>query len=399
MNPSIIAFVIFALMLAISDVLAVKSKAILDSMLTFSVLLCVAFWCGMPYDYVTDSGFLPIAYVCLALLLTNMGSCISFNQFVQEWKTVVIGFVMVAVICVSVYFTGSIFIDKLYAYAGAPVVAGSFVSYLTMAEPLKEAGLNDVAAFCLLTMIAQSIVGIPFASLLVKKEAKRFIDSGEYKSYVGLSDETTDSETSSGKKRTRFIPQFPEKYNKSSVLLAKLGLVAMAGCGISAALNGELNFLCCCLIVGVVFAQIGFLDQDALHKAGADGLVMLIAVVYAFESVYQITPSMFVSLVKPFLVVMAIGILTILVGGLIIGKLFRISYLMTTAIGLTALFGFPATYYIAMEVAEACSKNSEEKNALEKYLVPKLMVAGFATVSIGSVIAASVMLPGLMARI
>ena len=128
-------------------------------------------------------------------------------------------------------------------------------------------------------------------------------------------------------------------------------------------------------------------------------MVMLIAVVYAFESVYQITPSMFVSLVKPFQVVMAIGILTILVGGLIIGKLFRISYLMTTAIGLTALFGFPATYYIAMEVAEACSKNSEEKNALEKYLVPKLMVAGFATVSIGSVIAASVMLPGLMARI
>lgn len=142
MNPSIIAFVIFALMLAISDVLAVKSKAILDSMLTFSVLLCVAFWCGMPYDYVTDSGFLAIAYVCLALLLTNMGSCISFNQFVQEWKTVVIGFVMVAIICVSVYFGGSIFIDKLYAYAGAPVVAGSFVSYLTMAEPLKEAGLN-----------------------------------------------------------------------------------------------------------------------------------------------------------------------------------------------------------------------------------------------------------------
>lgn len=186
-------------MLAISDVLAVKSKAILDSMLTFSVLLCVAFWCGMPYDYVTDSGFLPIAYVCLALLLTNMGSCISFNQFVQEWKTVVIGFVMVAVICVSVYFTGSIFIDKLYAYAGAPVVAGSFVSYLTMAEPLKEAGMNDVAAFCLLTMIAQSVVGIPVASLLVKREAKRFIDSGEYKSYVGMSGETTDSETSSGK--------------------------------------------------------------------------------------------------------------------------------------------------------------------------------------------------------
>lgn len=248
-------------------------------------------------------------------------------------------------------------------------------------------------------MIAQSVVGIPVASLLVKREAKRFIDSGEYKSYVGMSDETTDSETSSGKKRFRFIPQFPEKYNKSSVLLAKLGLVAMAGCGISAAVNGKLNFLFCCLIVGVIFAQIGFLDQDALHKAGADGLVMLIAVLYAFESVYQITPAMFISLVKPFLVVMAIGILTILIAGLIIGKILRISYPMTATIGLTALFGFPATYYIAMEVAEACSKSSEEKEALEKYLVPKLMVAGFATFSIGSVIAASVMLPGLMARI
>lgn len=214
MNPSIIAFVIFALMLAISDVLAVKSKAILDSMLTFSVLLCVAFWCGMPYDYVTDSGFLPIAYVCLALLLTNMGSCISFNQFVQEWKTVVIGFVMVAVICVSVYFTGSIFIDKLYAYAGAPVVAGSFVSYLTMAEPLKEAGMNDVAAFCLLTMIAQSVVGIPVASLLVKREAKRFIDSGEIQQIVCFAGEVGPC----GNGRMRYLGCC-ERKTKLSVLL------------------------------------------------------------------------------------------------------------------------------------------------------------------------------------
>lgn len=172
MNPSIIAFVIFAAMLAVSDILAVRTKALLDSMLTFSVILCIAFWLGMPYSVVEDSQFMNLAYVALALMLTNMGSTITLEQFSREWKTACIGFIQVVFICAIVYFVGSIFMDRIYAYAGAPVVAGGMVAYLVMMEPLQNAGLQTAASFCLLLMIAQSLIGIPITSILIKKDAK-----------------------------------------------------------------------------------------------------------------------------------------------------------------------------------------------------------------------------------
>lgn len=241
-------------------------------------------------------------------------------------------------------------------------------------------------------MIAQSLIGIPITSILIKKDAKRLIATGEIEQYRNLGAPGSEIEK---KSKLRFIPSVPEKYNKSSLLLTKAALVAIAGIALSNLTGGKLNFLICCLIAGIIATQVGFLDENVLQKAGADGLIMLIVLVYTFEGVSTISPQLFVSLLKPFLIIMIIGVAAILIGGFICSKIFKVSFQMASSIGMTALFGFPATYYIAIEVSEACGSNAEEKKALENYLVPRMLVAGFATVSIGSILAASIMLPGL----
>ena len=58
------------------------------------------------------------------------------------------------------------------------------------------------------------------------------------------------------------------------------------------------------------------------------------------------------------------------------------------AIGSTCLFGFPGTYIISQEVVTSLSQNESEKQFLTKRILPKMLIAGFTTVTVASVILA-----------
>jgi hypothetical protein len=74
----------------------------------------------------------------------------------------------------------------------------------------------------------------------------------------------------------------------------------------------------------------------------------------------------------------------------LVGKLIGVSAGMAIAIGSTCLYGFPGNYIIVQEVAESMSSNDEEKKAILDHILPPMIVGGYATVTIGSVIFAGI---------
>jgi hypothetical protein len=68
------------------------------------------------------------------------------------------------------------------------------------------------------------------------------------------------------------------------------------------------------------------------------------------------------------------------------------SFPMAFACSLTALFGFPADYILTTEICRSESQNERERGYLLEEMLPKMLVGGFATVSIASVVIASVFL-------
>ena len=62
------------------------------------------------------------------------------------------------------------------------------------------------------------------------------------------------------------------------------------------------------------------------------------------------------------------------------------------AISVSCLFGFPGTYIISQEVADALSDTDEKKEYILKRILPKMLVAGFTTVTIASVILAGLII-------
>ncbi len=70
-----------------------------------------------------------------------------------------------------------------------------------------------------------------------------------------------------------------------------------------------------------------------------------------------------------------------------LGRAYTPSVLITAA-----LFGFPTDYIVTHEAACNLAKNEAEKNDILDNTLPKMLVGGFATVSVASITIASISL-------
>ena len=388
MNAILAAAVIFVVFAA-GDMISAKTKAIVSMLLVASVVFLVGFWTGVfPTTMFADSTLLSMAGLLVTMLLVHLGTTIKLRDFGAQWRTVIIAAVACIAISAAVYFIGQLIIDRGFALVGAPILSGGVVATLQMQEMAQKADLPQLAVFATLVMCAQGFVGYPVASLCLKSEAKRIkaqLDAGE------LSVASQDAEKAAAASRKKLIPALPAKYNTPNVVLAKVVLVALLSVFVSSLFHDAVNKLVWCLIFGVLCKELGFLDEDALGKANATGIVMPIITLSIFTNLASATPEMVVSMVVPLLVVIVIGTVCFAAVSILVGKLFHYSWQMSVAIGSSCLFGFPGTVIISNEVSESTGTTPEEKAFINAQIMPKMLVAGMVTVSITSVLIAGVM--------
>lgn len=365
---------------AIGEIVSSKTKALLSSMLVGMVLLMVGFWVGLPKDLFETSALLPTAGVCVSMSLVSMGTMIKLRDLIDQWKTFLIGFSAVILIVVFVCGVGPLIIDRVYAFTGAPIVAGGIVAQLVMQEKLTALGNEPAIVFGLLVLVTQSLVGMPVTSFILKKEAKRFLAAGEHKTFMEKQNAAAATE------KKKLFPQLGKEYQKPTILLAKTALVAALSIWLAGLTNGTINGNLVCMIMGVIFCAVGLLEDNILERANSFGLVMILVIVFCSTSLSKATPEMIVSMLFPLLVCLGLGVLSICLGGVIVGKVLKVKPMMAIAIGMTALYGFPGTYNVTTEVAESMGETEEEVEALKAYMLPQMLSAGFATVTIASVV-------------
>ena len=388
MNAILAAAVIFVVF-AVGDMISAKTKAVVSMLLIASIVFLVGFWIGVfPTTLFADSTLLSMAGLLVTMLLVHLGTTIKLRDFGAQWRTVIIAAVSCIAISVAVYFIGSLIIDRGFALVGAPILSGGVVATLQMQEMAQNADLPQLAVFATLVMCAQGFVGYPVASLCLKSEAKRIkaqLDAGE------LSVVSPDAEKAAAAARKKLIPALPAKYNTSNAIIAKVILVALLSTFVSGLFHDAVNKLVWCLVFGVLCKELGFLDEDALGKAHATGIVMPIITLSIFTNLASATPEMVGSMVVPLLVVIVIGTVCFAAVSILVGKLFHYSWQMSVAIGSSCLFGFPGTVIISNEVSESTGTTPEEKAFINAQIMPKMLVAGMVTVSITSVLIAGVM--------
>ncbi|MDK2855908.1 MAG: hypothetical protein PWQ41_1941 [Bacillota bacterium] len=385
----LLALTIVLVIFAIGDIVAVKTKAILSMLFVSSVLLLVGFWSGLPSNILPQSQLVGIGGVLVGLLITHMGTLMKVRDLLSQWKTVIIAAGAVAGIGIFILLVGSPIFGRNVAVVAAPPISGGVVAALIMSEAAKAKGFADLSLLATMLLVAQGFIGYPLSSILLTREARRIVSRPEL--VRALPETAASLENAADKGAFGFrLPQLPKEYQTNFVLLAKLSIVAYASVLIAGLMHNVIHPLVVSLIVGIVAHEIGLLEDNIFEKANGLGLAMAGLLAVVFGNLASATPAMVTKLLAPLAGTLALGVVGIALFTLVLGRIFGYSLEMAITIGLTALYGFPGTYILSHEAARAVARNEEEKQAILHHILPKMLVAGFTTVTISSVILAGI---------
>ena len=388
----ILSFTFVLVTFAVADLIAIKTKSIVSSMFTCSVIFIVGFWLGVPQTLFSDSTMHAIGAMLITSLLAHMGTMISLKELKAQWKTVLIATGAVIGIALIVLTVGPMLMGRNEALVAAPVISGGVIAALKMQETMISTGVanaESLAVFATVLMVMEGFIGYPVASLMLRKEAKRIKSALDNNTYVRPVNDEEEN------KRKKLIPQPKEDVDSDNFYLAKVAIVALLATLAAEGLKQltgvniiDKNIMS--LLFGIVGHEIGFLDSGILAKANANGLAMAALMAVVFSSLSYATPEVLLEILPNIIIAQILGVIGYAVFSLIVGKLLNVSPWLSIAIGSTANYGFPGTYVISKEVSKAVGETQEEKEIILEAILPKMLVGGFITVSIASVFLASI---------
>ena len=384
MHPAMAFFILMAF-LALGELVSVKTRAIVPSILIFLILLLVGVWGGfLPKEIIDLGGFSEaMTEVIMVIIVVNMGSSLSLDSLKKEWKTVLIGVGAILGIAAVILPIGSIIYDWQTA-----VVAAFEMSKTSLAK-----GLPHLSTIALLLLALQEFPVYFILPGLLRSETLRRLDlfrKGELKA-VAAEEEIT---------KKRLIPAIPEKYMDTSTYLALLGFVGMLAI-LASMLSGKIfhsfgidfkiSPTIFALFFGIIAGEIGLLERKSLQKANCFGFFVVASVVGVMGGLVNSSMEEILALIIPLVVLIFLGIIGMAIGGIIIGKMLKITWQMSFAIALNCLIGFPVNFLLTNEAINVLAKTEEEKDFLSNTMVPTMLVGGFTTVTLGSVVFAGIL--------
>lgn len=399
---AVLAFVVVMLVWTVSDWVAKKTRSLLSSLFVASIIFLIGFMTGVfPEDLLQASSLLGLAGVVVGFIIVHLGTMISLDDFKKQWKTLLIGIATVIGIGVLLLAAAAIFgggprsvneygdlisVGRDYAIAGIGALSGGTISVLIVQEAALGVGLTTVAAFPVLIAALQGLFGFPLTSLLLRREASRLKD--EFR--AGRIEAPVVAEV--GAASEGLLPSF---LRTTPGTLFSVGVVVLVSIGINNLTNGALNTFVVALILGIVLRTTGVFKPSVLTGIDSFGLMMLAIMIMVFGPLATLKPADLANLAGPLAIAFVFGLIGIAVFSLVVGKLLGYSIPMSIAIGLTSLYGFPGTMILSQEAAKAAGETPEEVAAIEGEILPKMIVAGFSTVTITSVVVTSIIAAGI----
>ena len=365
-----LAFVFCAICYIAGEYVSNATKAWVPSVFVTAALMLVGYWTVFPNSLVADSNLIPFgSSIAMYLIVTHMGTVISFKQLFAQWKTIVVCLAGLAGMAVLALVICPMFIDREFVVTGLPPLTGGLVAATIMSDAAKEKGLAEAAVFAISMYCIQGFAGYPLTSIVLKIEGKKML--AEYRSgnhgtaAAGKVDEVNGKIVAEAAPKKKLIPELPGKWNSQVVMLGKLGLVcwlATLMAKIPVPVIGNISGLVWGLILGIIFTSIGFLDENILTKANSYGIVMFALIV--------------------------VGVVGMAIVVFFAAKLLKLSFPMAMATALTALYGFPANAIITETTCNNLTDDADERAYLMGRMFAPMIVGGFTTVTITSVIIA-----------
>lgn len=393
-EPVVAAVIILAL-IALGEIISIVTKARVPMLFVAFIGYLILIWTNIiPKTLIADSQFAAVGMVLgTAPILVHMGTLIPLKSMKVQWKAVAISLLGIIFSSILILSLVTMIFDYQTAVAGTGPLTGGIMALLITSEGLKELGLVSLVTIPVLVLAVQSMFGIPLAINMLRRYALKIRSAIEHETFAAatiaadmVKEEIVEGNVDKGK--VKYL--IPEKYQTNLVLLFLLFIG-----GAIAVILGKVTpipYSLWALAIGIIGRLIGFYPERVMEKSnaftvGMAGIIFLIIVM-----LNDITFEMFINHLPQVFLIILVGMFGIVLGGFIGSKIFKWDPLKGVPVALTAMFGFPGDYIVCEEVARSVGRTKEEEEKIFNDILTPMLVGGFTTVTIGSVIIASILI-------
>ncbi|KOO42977.1 hypothetical protein [Priestia koreensis] len=386
LDQPVIATMLILGVIVIGEVISILTRARIPMLLVFLILYLGLLWTGIfPKDLAEKSNFATVGVILTAPLVVHMGTLIPLKVMKKQFKAVLIALSGVVVSGGLILLVVSVVFNYKTAVAGVGPLTGGLVAFILTSTKLKELGLVSLITIPVLVMAFQGLIGMPLASNFLRKYAFKLRDAIDNSQYVAA---TVDA--SAIEEPIVEVTKKESRFNSPVILLFKLFI----GGALAIVLEHftTISYSLWCLIIGIIGTRFHFYEESMMEKANAFSVGMLGMVFSVVLTMGSITPQMLVEYFPQILLILLIGAFGIIAGGWISSKLLGWHPYKGIPVALTAMFGFPGDYILCDEVSRSVGRNKKEQKLIFDELLSSMLVGGFTTVTIASVILASILM-------
>ncbi|MGY0692435.1 hypothetical protein ACW2QC_06520 [Virgibacillus sp. FSP13] len=386
-NPVIATVLIFAL-IALGEWLSIISRARIPMLLTAMVGFLVCVWTGIfPEDILEKSQFPALGAILIGPAILHMGTMIPFSLLKSQIKAVVIALGGIIVSGVLILTIIPLIFDYPTAVAGVGPLSGGIIALIITSEKLTEIGLQTLIVIPALVVAFQGVMGMPLAMNFMRKYAFRIQAEMDNGTFVSMADET--AATSETAKEQKANPL------KSSMTLKLFFVFVGAAIGVALGELTPIHYSLWCLAIGIVGLKLGFFETKTLEKSNSFTIVMIGIIFVVIGQMAGVSPSDVLHNLPKILLILLIGTFGIALGGYVTSKLVKWHPYKGMPVALTALFGFPGDYLLCEEVSRSVARNKQEEIQIFDELLAPMLIGGFTTVTVASVVVAGILVQTL----
>lgn len=386
-NPIIFIVMIFAL-IALGEWLSIVTRARVPMLLTAMVGYLVCIWTGIfPEDILDKSQFAALGAILIGPAILHMGTMIPLSVLKQQIKAVAIALGGVIVSGILILVTVSLIFDYPSAVAGVGPISGGVIALIVTSDKLSELGMQSLVVIPALVVAFQGVMGMPLAMNFMRRYALRMQTDMDNGSFVAMANEGAATlETVKTKKSGPL---------KSSTTLKLFFVFVGAAIGVVLGEITPIHYSLWCLAIGLIGHKLGVFEAKTLEKSNSFTVVMIAIIFVVIGQMADVTPSDVLDNLPKILLILIIGTLGIAIGGYLTSKLVKWHPYKGMPVALTALFGFPGDFLLCEEVSRSVARNEQEEKQIFDELLAPMLIGGFTTVTVASVIIAGILVQTL----
>lgn len=425
-------------LMAAGEAVSHKLKAIIPSILASAVLFVVLLWSGiLPENLIEDSGLMHLTSIAMMFTIIGMGASLNLRELLDNWRVVALtaisyfGQVLILLLTTSTLFGRNTAIGAL---PGGAAVA------LIIQERARALGLEQIVVLSVLLVAVQGLVACPIVSWMLRREVmnmqKRGIVTQEHSTADYCDNHRQSPNRHSPKKLSKkfvqdassieshprhpqihlhvphltklefvrshvppfhaHIPHTPhlptsDSRANQSPYWSLLRFYVAAWTASRLELYTGISRYVYCLLLGVLFTQIGFLSGEEMQRSKSQGLLSLMMMITVLNGFSGLTPQMFADLLGPLVCILLTDIISIFLMSFFLGKLLKFSKHMSFALCLNVMIGFPLNLMLAQDIIAFLARDEEEKKILNQQIASKMVIGGFTSMTFLSTIGAGLM--------